>query len=108
MFLLGHTLGVTLQVVRPASYGEDDFICYYPDSNIGLWPEVTLVAEDDRHYNVLIKYEQNFFELRVMLWDAAASQRISPASAEPVHIRTRSTIIDYIKLNCGFPLSTAS
>ncbi|XP_045120341.1 uncharacterized protein LOC123509836 isoform X5 [Portunus trituberculatus] len=55
MFLLGHTLGVTLQVVRPASYGEDDFICYYPDSNIGLWPEVTLVAEDDRHYNVLIK-----------------------------------------------------
>lgn len=55
MFLLGHTLGVTLQVVRPASYGRDDFICYYPDANIGLWPEVTLVAEDDRHYNVLVK-----------------------------------------------------
>lgn len=55
MFLLGHTLGVTLQVVRPASYGQDDFICYYPDVNIGLWPEVTLVAEDDRHYNVLVK-----------------------------------------------------
>ncbi|KAK8395400.1 hypothetical protein O3P69_006209 [Scylla paramamosain] len=55
MFLLGHTLRVTLQVVRPASYGQDDFICYYPDSNIGLWPEVTLVAEDDRHYNVLVK-----------------------------------------------------
>lgn len=55
MFLLGHTLGVTLQVVRPASYGRDDFICYYPDANIGVWPEVTLVAEDDRHYNVLVK-----------------------------------------------------
>lgn len=55
MFLLGHTLGVTLQVVRPASFGRDDFICYYPDANIGLWPEVTLVAEDDRHYNVLVK-----------------------------------------------------
>ena len=55
MFLLGHTLGVTLQVVRPGSYGQDDFICYYPDVNIGLWPEVTLVAEDDRHYNVLVK-----------------------------------------------------
>ncbi|XP_069997788.1 uncharacterized protein [Penaeus vannamei] len=55
MFLMGHTLGVTLQVVRPACYGKDDFICYYPDANIGVWPEVTLVAEDDRHYNVLIK-----------------------------------------------------
>ncbi|XP_042862984.1 uncharacterized protein LOC122247622 isoform X3 [Penaeus japonicus] len=55
MFLMGHTLGVTLQVVRPACYGKDDFICYYPDANIGIWPEVTLVAEDDRHYNVLIK-----------------------------------------------------
>ncbi|XP_066982047.1 uncharacterized protein [Macrobrachium rosenbergii] len=55
MFLMGHTLGVTLQVVRPASYGKDDFICYYPDANIGVWPEVTLVAEDDRHYNVLVK-----------------------------------------------------
>ncbi|XP_042216421.1 uncharacterized protein LOC121862318 isoform X3 [Homarus americanus] len=55
MFLMGHTLGVTLQVVRPASFGKDDFICYYPDANIGVWPEVTLVAEDDRHYNVLVK-----------------------------------------------------
>ncbi|XP_071512736.1 uncharacterized protein [Panulirus ornatus] len=55
MFLMGHTLGVTLQVVRPSSYGKDDFICYYPDANIGVWPEVTLVAEDDRHYNVLVK-----------------------------------------------------
>ncbi|KAK7068053.1 hypothetical protein SK128_023208 [Halocaridina rubra] len=55
MFLMGYTLGVTLQVVRPASYGKDDFICFYPDANIGVWPEVTLVAEDDRHYNVLVK-----------------------------------------------------
>nr|XP_045610164.1 uncharacterized protein LOC123765545 isoform X4 [Procambarus clarkii] len=55
MFLMGQTLGVTLQVVRPASYGKEDFICYYPDANIGIWPEVTLVAEDDRHYNVLVK-----------------------------------------------------
>ncbi|XP_069945000.1 uncharacterized protein [Cherax quadricarinatus] len=55
MFLMGHTLGVTLQVVRPASFGKDDFICYYPDANIGIWPEISLVAEDDRHYNVLVK-----------------------------------------------------
>ena len=53
MFLLGHTLKATLQVVRPSCYSRDDFICYYPDNNIGVWPEITLIAEDDRHYNVL-------------------------------------------------------
>ena len=54
MFLLGYTLKTTLQVVRPSCYSEDDFICYYPDNNIGVWPEVALIAEDDRHYNILV------------------------------------------------------
>ncbi|XP_069694471.1 serine-rich adhesin for platelets-like isoform X2 [Periplaneta americana] len=54
MFLLGYTLGVTLRVVRPAAYGTEDFMCSYPDWNEGNWPQVYLIAEDDRHYNVLV------------------------------------------------------
>ncbi|XP_076045085.1 uncharacterized protein LOC143027610 isoform X2 [Oratosquilla oratoria] len=55
MFLLGHMLQVSLEVVRPLSYGQDDFISYYPDSNVGIWPKITLIAEDDRHYNILVE-----------------------------------------------------
>lgn len=55
MFLLGHSLKATLQVVRPASYGAEDFVCYYPDTNIGVWPQLPLIAEDDRHYNVIVE-----------------------------------------------------
>ncbi|GLG97343.1 Uncharacterized protein GBIM_04119 [Gryllus bimaculatus] len=54
MFLLGYALQVTLRVVRPAAHGTEDFICCYPDWNLGVWPEVILIAEDDRHYNVLV------------------------------------------------------
>lgn len=52
MFLLGHTLSVTIQVVRLLQYKQEDFISYYPDEYVGLWPQVSLLAEDDRHYNV--------------------------------------------------------
>jgi ubiquitin thioesterase otulin len=54
MFLLGYTLEVTLRVIRPAAFGTEDFICSYPDWNEGNWPQVFLIAEDDRHYNVLV------------------------------------------------------
>ena len=53
MFLLGECLQATLQVVRPACHGAQDFICYYPDTNLDRWPQLSLVAEDDRHYNVV-------------------------------------------------------
>lgn len=55
MFLLGYTLGVTIKVLRPSAFGTQDFTCYYPDWNVGTWPEVLLIAEDDRHYNVLVQ-----------------------------------------------------
>jgi len=55
MFLLGYTLGVTLRVIRPAAFGTEDFMCSYPDWNEGNWPQVFLIAEDDRHYNVLVQ-----------------------------------------------------
>ena len=55
MFLLGHSMKATLQIVRPGSYGAEDYICYYPDTNIGVWPQLSLIAEDDRHYNVIVE-----------------------------------------------------
>ncbi|XP_047739860.1 uncharacterized protein LOC108678441 isoform X3 [Hyalella azteca] len=55
MFLLGHSLKATLQVVRPSFYDQEDFICYYPDTKLDEWPQLTLIAEDDRHYNVLVE-----------------------------------------------------
>jgi len=55
MYLLGHTLGVTLRIVRPSSYDSEDYICYYPERSEGCGPEVNLIAEDDRHYNIIIK-----------------------------------------------------
>ncbi|XP_055998560.1 uncharacterized protein LOC125683738 isoform X5 [Ostrea edulis] len=51
MILLGHTLGVTIKVLRLQQYGEEDFITYYPDDMKESWPQIVLIAEDDRHYN---------------------------------------------------------
>lgn len=52
MFLLGHTLGVRVQVLRLSQFGQEDFIVYYPDETDNNWSQVSLIAEDDRHYNV--------------------------------------------------------
>ncbi len=54
MFLLGFTLGVKLEVVRPSRYGQEDYISHYPDEGADSFPKVYLVAEDNRHYNVLL------------------------------------------------------
>ncbi|XP_070565667.1 uncharacterized protein [Ptychodera flava] len=55
MFLLGYTLGVTLKVVRPSQFKREDFITHYPDDHIDDWPSVTMIAEDDRHYNIAMQ-----------------------------------------------------
>jgi len=56
MCLLGYTLGVVIQVIRPSQVDEEDFIAYYPplDDVPKYTPTVTLVAEDDRHYNIVM------------------------------------------------------
>ena len=54
LYLLGHTLGVKIEVIRPALLGQDNFICHYPDEGADAFPKVYLVAEDDRHYNVVV------------------------------------------------------
>ncbi|XP_063401172.1 serine-rich adhesin for platelets-like isoform X2 [Mytilus trossulus] len=52
MFLLGHTLSVRIQVLRLSQFGQEDFIAYYPDDADSNWSQISLIAEDDRHYNV--------------------------------------------------------
>ncbi|XP_075682869.1 ubiquitin thioesterase otulin isoform X2 [Rhinoderma darwinii] len=51
MFLLGYALHHTIKVYRLYKYGTDEFITHYPDDQAD-WPVVTLITEDDRHYNV--------------------------------------------------------
>ncbi|CAL8313844.1 unnamed protein product [Merluccius merluccius] len=54
MFLLGYTLHCTIQVYHLYLSGTDEFLTYYPDDHRDDWPSVSLVTEDDRHYNVLV------------------------------------------------------
>ncbi|XP_066537488.1 OTU deubiquitinase with linear linkage specificity b isoform X2 [Hoplias malabaricus] len=52
MFLLGYSLQQTLQVYRLYKTDTEEFITYYPDDHKTDWPLLSLVTEDDRHYNV--------------------------------------------------------
>ena len=54
MFLLSHTLGVNIKVVRPNAFGTEDFVCNFSRDDGTECPSIALVAEDDRHYNVLL------------------------------------------------------
>lgn len=56
MCLLGYTLGLVIKVIRPSQVDKEDFVAYYPslDEVPKNAPYVTLVAEDDRHYNIVI------------------------------------------------------
>lgn len=54
MFLLGYALQHTIKVYRLYKYGTDEFITQYPDDQ-AEWPVVTLITEDDRHYNVPVR-----------------------------------------------------
>ncbi|XP_052248909.1 uncharacterized protein LOC127856624 isoform X3 [Dreissena polymorpha] len=52
MCLLGYSLGVRIRVLRLSQFNEEDFVAYYPEDGTDSWPVVTLLAEDDRHYNI--------------------------------------------------------
>ncbi|XP_077364858.1 uncharacterized protein LOC144009173 [Festucalex cinctus] len=52
MCLLGDALRCTLQVYRLYMADSEEFVAYYPDEHKDDWPRVSLVTEDDRHYNV--------------------------------------------------------
>lgn len=52
MCLLGYCLGVRIRVLRLHQFNDDDFVAYYPEDGTDSWKTITLIAEDDRHYNV--------------------------------------------------------
>ncbi|XP_019735452.1 uncharacterized protein LOC109521827 [Hippocampus comes] len=52
MCLLGDALHCTLQVYRLYMADTEEFVAYYPAEHKDQWPHVSLITEDDRHYNV--------------------------------------------------------
>ncbi|KAK6191668.1 hypothetical protein SNE40_003296 [Patella caerulea] len=54
MCLLGQTIGTVISVARLAQFGAEDFLCKFPDDSPSDWSIISLIAEDDRHYNVPI------------------------------------------------------
>ncbi|XP_069664985.1 ubiquitin thioesterase otulin isoform X1 [Haliaeetus albicilla] len=55
MFLLAYALQYTIQVYRLYKYSTDEFITLYPSEPEEDWPVVTLITEDDRHYNIPVR-----------------------------------------------------
>ncbi|XP_023388711.1 ubiquitin thioesterase otulin [Pteropus vampyrus] len=55
MFLLAYAVRHTIQVYRLSKYSTEEFITVYPTDPPRDWPMVTLIAEDDRHYNVPVR-----------------------------------------------------
>ncbi|POI25379.1 hypothetical protein CIB84_010871, partial [Bambusicola thoracicus] len=45
----------TIQVYRLYKCSTDEFITFYPSDPEEDWPVVTLITEDDRHYNILVR-----------------------------------------------------
>ncbi|XP_048465633.1 uncharacterized protein LOC109919363 isoform X6 [Rhincodon typus] len=58
MFLLGYSLQLTIRVFRLYKFGTDEFVTFYPNDHKEDWPMVTLITEDDRHYNVPVENAQ--------------------------------------------------
>lgn len=55
MFLLAYALQHTIQVYRLYKYSTDEFITLYPNDPDESWPLVTIITEDDRHYNIPVR-----------------------------------------------------
>ena len=53
MFLLGHTLDLQIKVTRISSFGNEDYLTYFPPGDYPRNKIISISAEDDRHYNVL-------------------------------------------------------
>uniref|UniRef100_M3YI84 OTU deubiquitinase with linear linkage specificity n=2 Tax=Mustela putorius furo TaxID=9669 RepID=M3YI84_MUSPF len=55
MFLLAYAVRHTIQVYRLSKYSTEEFVTVYPTDPPLDWPVVTLIAEDDRHYNIPVR-----------------------------------------------------
>ncbi|XP_036918921.1 ubiquitin thioesterase otulin isoform X2 [Sturnira hondurensis] len=55
MFLLAYAVRHAIQVYRLSKYSTEEFITVYPTDPPRDWPVVTLITEDDRHYNIPVR-----------------------------------------------------
>ncbi|KAH3846657.1 hypothetical protein DPMN_088959 [Dreissena polymorpha] len=55
MCLLGYSLGVRIRVLRLIYFNKVDFEAFYPPEDKDDLPVVTLISEDDRHYNIPVE-----------------------------------------------------
>ncbi|XP_077209465.1 ubiquitin thioesterase otulin [Paroedura picta] len=55
MFLLAYALQHSIHVYRLYKHGTDEFLSLYPRLPEAGWPEVILITEDDRHYNIPVR-----------------------------------------------------
>ncbi|GAB6026548.1 hypothetical protein CHUAL_012967 [Chamberlinius hualienensis] len=46
LYLLGHSLGVTICVISPDDNNKDDIMKFYPDCKLGIWPEIYLIKSE--------------------------------------------------------------
>ncbi|XP_028659634.1 inactive ubiquitin thioesterase OTULINL-like [Erpetoichthys calabaricus] len=54
MFLLGYTLKLKIRALRLSKYGTEEFESSFVDVDQRDWHSITLLTEDDRHYNIPI------------------------------------------------------
>ncbi|KAG9273959.1 ubiquitin thioesterase otulin isoform X1 [Astyanax mexicanus] len=85
MFLLGYSLQQTIQVYRLYKTDTEEFITYYPDDHRTLWPNLSLVTEDDRHYNVPVPKLQasKFDEMGRPKWNVPSGVQSQERRAAP-------------------------
>ncbi|XP_052015766.1 ubiquitin thioesterase otulin isoform X2 [Apodemus sylvaticus] len=55
MFLLAYAVRHSIRVYRLSKYNTEEFVTVYPTDPPKDWPMVTLIAEDDRHYNIPVR-----------------------------------------------------
>uniref|UniRef100_A0A4W4ETR7 OTU domain-containing protein n=1 Tax=Electrophorus electricus TaxID=8005 RepID=A0A4W4ETR7_ELEEL len=70
MFLLGYALQHTIQAFRLYMMDTEEFVTHYPDDHKQDWPCVSIVTEDDRHYNVPVRkavQQQNNNDIAMLL-----------------------------------------
>ncbi|XP_060047149.1 ubiquitin thioesterase otulin isoform X4 [Erinaceus europaeus] len=55
MLLLAHAMRHTICAYRLSKHGTEEFLTVFPTDPPRDWPVVTLIAEDDRHYNIPVR-----------------------------------------------------
>lgn len=89
MFLLGYSLQQTIQVYRLYKADTEEFITYYPDDHKDDWPRLSLLTEDDRHYNVPVQKVTKRNSSGKPVW-------LQPSGRTPMHEHPNHTGKTYV------------